>query len=93
MIVTDQQRFDTIVALGFPYVDTPNLDRLVRDGVSFTNCFVTAPSCVPARASLFSGYYPHTTGVVSNGDEWRHSWVEALAAGGYYCVNVGKMHT
>ncbi|MGN6672805.1 MAG: sulfatase family protein, partial [Thermomicrobiales bacterium] len=93
MIITDQQRFDTIAALGFPYVDTPNLDRLVRDGVSFTNCFVTAPSCVPARASLFSGYYPHTTGVVSNGDEWRHSWVEALAAGGYYCVNVGKMHT
>jgi arylsulfatase len=93
LIVTDQQRFDTIAALGFPYMDTPNLDRLVREGVSFTNCFVTAPSCVPARASLFSGYYPHTTGVLSNGDEWRHSWVEALAAGGYYCVNVGKMHT
>jgi arylsulfatase len=93
LIVTDQQRFDTIAALGFPFMDTPNLDRLVREGVSFTNCFVTAPSCAPARASLFTGYYPHSTGILKNGDQWRHSWVEWLADGGYYCVNVGKMHT
>ena len=32
-IITDQQRYDTINALGFPFVDTPNLDRLVREGV------------------------------------------------------------
>jgi len=93
LIITDQQRFDTIRALGFPYVDTPQLDRLVGEGVSFANCFITAPSCVPSRASLFTGYYPHTTGILKNGDRWRHSWVEALADSGYYCVNVGKMHT
>jgi len=91
--ITDQQRFDTIRALGFPYMDTPNLDRLVREGVAFTNCFVTAPSCAPARASLFTGYYPHTTGILKNADQWRHSWIERLADSGYYCVNVGKMHT
>ena len=51
LIITDQQRFDTIAALGFPYMTTPNLDRLVQEGVSFTNCFVTAPSCVPASTS------------------------------------------
>jgi arylsulfatase A-like enzyme len=93
LIITDQQRFDTIRALGFPYVDTPFLDELVREGVSFDNCFCTAPSCVPSRASLFTGYYPHTTGILKNGDLWRHSWVEDLAKSGYYCVNVGKMHT
>ena len=93
LIITDQQRFDTIRALGFPHMDTPNLDRLCHEGVAFTNCFVTAPSCVPARASLFTGYYPHTTGILKNGDRWTHSWVEALAASGYYCVNIGKMHT
>jgi arylsulfatase len=93
LLITDQQRFDTIRALGFPYVDTPNLDRLVNEGVVFTNCFVTAPSCAPARASLFTGYYPHTTGILKNADLWRHSWVELLAGSGYYCVNVGKMHT
>jgi len=92
-IITDQQRFDTIRALGFPYVDTPNLDRLVNEGVAFTNCFITAPSCAPSRASLFTGYFPHTTGILRNADQWRHSWVESLAASGYYCVNVGKMHT
>ncbi len=93
LIITDQQRFDTIRALGFDYMDTPNLDRLVHEGVSFDNCFITAPSCAPSRASLFTGYYPHVTGIVQNADLWRHSWVEQLADGGYHCVNIGKMHT
>ncbi|MAF09131.1 arylsulfatase [Candidatus Poribacteria bacterium] len=92
-IITDQQRYDTIAALGFPHVDTPHLDRLVREGVTFTNCHVSAPSCAPSRASLFTGYYPHTTGILRNADTWRHSWVESLAASGYRCVNIGKMHT
>ena len=93
LIITDQQRYDTIRALGFDYMDTPNLDRLVNEGVSFDNCFITAPSCAPSRASLFTGYYPHVTGIVQNADLWRHSWVEDLAANGYHCVNIGKMHT
>lgn len=92
-VITDQQRFDTIAALGFDHVDTPNLDRMVREGVAFTHTFVTAPSCTPSRASLFTGLYPHTTGVLRNEDEWHHSWVERLAEVGYRCVNVGKMHT
>jgi arylsulfatase A-like enzyme len=93
LIITDQQRYDTINALGFPYMETPNLDRLVHEGVALTQCHITAPSCAPSRASLFTGYYPHTTGILKNGDAWRHSWVELLNAGGYYCVNIGKMHT
>jgi arylsulfatase len=93
LIITDQQRFDTIAALGSPWAVTPHIDRLVREGVSFSHCFVTAPSCAPSRASLFTGLFPHTTGVFRNGDLWRHGWVEQLAASGYHCVNVGKMHT
>lgn len=93
LIITDQQRFDTIAELGFPYVDTPNLDQLTREGVAFGNCHITAPSCAPARASLFTGYYPHTTGILRNADRWTRSWVENLATSGYYCVNIGKMHT
>ncbi len=92
-VITDQQRYDTINALGFPHVDTPNMDRLVREGVSFENCFVTAPSCASSRASLFTGFYPHTTGILKNADSWRRSWVELLNERGYHCVNVGKMHT
>ncbi len=92
-IITDQQRYDSIAALGFPWVETPNLDVLVEDGTSFDNCFITAPSCAPSRASLFTGYWPHETGVLQNADLWRHSWVERLADSGYHCVNIGKMHT
>jgi arylsulfatase A-like enzyme len=91
-INTDQQRTDTIQALGADHMDTPNLDRLIEEGVTFTDCHITSPSCAPSRASLFTGYYPHTTGIHKNGDRWTHSWVETLADSGYYTVNVGKMH-
>ncbi|MBP85826.1 MAG: arylsulfatase [Planctomycetaceae bacterium] len=92
-IITDQQRYDTIRALGYDHMDTPNLDRLFSEGVTFTNCHVTAASCAPARASLFKGYYPHTTGILKNADRWRRSWIELLNDSGYHCTNVGKMHT
>lgn len=93
LVMTDQQRFDTIRALGADHMHTPNLDRLVQEGVSFDNCFINAPSCVPSRASLFSGYSPHTSGVLRNGQIWSRTWVEKLKQSGYHCVNVGKMHT
>jgi arylsulfatase A-like enzyme len=92
-IITDQQRYDTIAALGYPHMITPCLDRLVEEGTTFSHCFVTAASCAPARASLFTGYYPHTTGILKNADLWRHSWIELLKESGYRTVNVGKMHS
>jgi arylsulfatase len=92
-IITDQQRFDTIRALGYDHVDTPNIDRLVHEGVTFTGCHITAPSCAPSRASLFTGYYPHTTGILKNADAWNHSWIEELRDSGYRTINVGKMHS
>jgi arylsulfatase len=93
LIMTDQQRYDTIRALGYPYMDTPSLDRLVGEGTSFSRCYITGASCVPSRASLFNGYYPHTTGVLRNGANWTRTWVERLQSAGYRTVNVGKMHT
>lgn len=92
LIITDQQRYDTIGALGFPFMETPAIDRLVNEGTAFTRCYINAASCVPARASLFTGYHPHTTGILRNGDSWRRSWVELLAKAGYFCANLGKMH-
>ena len=92
LIVTDQQRYDTIAALGFEGPITPNLDRLAREGVSFDNCFVNAPACGPARCSMFTGYWPHTTGMLKNGDPWQQTWVPNLGRVGYHTANVGKMH-
>lgn len=93
LILTDQQRYDTIAALGASHVDTPNIDRLVETGTSFDNCFITSPSCVPSRASLFTGLYPHTNGVLRNGANWSRTWVDQLREAGYRTVNIGKMHT
>jgi arylsulfatase A-like enzyme len=92
-IITDQQRYDTIHALGYSHMDTPHLDRLVHEGVVFTNCHITGVSCAPSRASLFTGNYPHATGVLKNADTWPSTWIESLAEAGYRCVNIGKMHT
>ena len=69
LFVTDQQRADTIHRHGQNNVRTPHLDRLAEDGVSFTRAFCAAPMCGPARASLLSGLYPHTHGMVANRQE------------------------
>jgi arylsulfatase len=92
LIMTDQQRADSIGALGAPWMQTPHLDRLVREGTAFTECFVTSPVCVASRASLFCGKYPHGTNVFTNFQRWEPTWVKSLAEQGYHCVNIGKMH-
>ena len=48
-LICDQFRFDCIAALGNPVIRTPNLDRLVRRGVSYTEAYSTCPVCVAAR--------------------------------------------
>ena len=92
LVMTDQQRADTIGALGAPWAMTPNLDALARNGTAFTNCFVTSPVCVASRASLFTGLYPHSTNVYTNFERWQPSWVSSLADAGYHCASIGKMH-
>lgn len=92
LIMTDQQRADTIAAMGAPWMQTPHLDRLATTGAAYGECFVTSPVCVGARASLFMGKYPHGTQVFSNFQPWQPTWVQSLAAQGYHCVNIGKMH-
>ncbi len=92
LIMTDQQRADTVGALGAPWMHTPHLDRLATEGAAFENCFVTSPVCVGARASLFTGKYPHGCRVFSNFQPWQPTWVQSLADAGYHCMSIGKMH-
>jgi arylsulfatase A-like enzyme len=91
--MTDQQRFDTIAAWGHEHMITPNIDRLAREGVSFRQAFCPGATCISSRAAVFTGMYPHTTGVYTF-DRWaaHQNWVQDLADDGYWCVNVGKMH-
>ena len=65
--MTDQQRGDTIAALGNPHVYTPNFDRLVARGAAFTNAYTPTPVCVAARYAVRTGRSALTTRVFSNG--------------------------
>ncbi|MCY3781674.1 MAG: sulfatase-like hydrolase/transferase [Chloroflexi bacterium] len=66
LIYTDQQRFDTIRALGNRHIRTPNLDRLVGEGVAFTHATTPAPVCLANRWSLHSGQWTSTHHCYSN---------------------------
>jgi len=96
LIITDSQRFDTIAALGNPIIRTPVLDRLVREGTSFTSAYTPSPMCVPARCALLYGQGPATTGCYDNvtgmPTDGRSSFVEALSRAGYRTHCVGKTH-
>ena len=93
LIMTDQQRFDTIGAWGYDHMITPAMDRLAAEGLSFRNAYCPGATCVASRAATFTGMYPHNTGTYSF-DAWgsHRNWVQDLNEGGYHCVNVGKMH-
>ncbi|MEM0915665.1 MAG: sulfatase-like hydrolase/transferase [Planctomycetota bacterium] len=68
-VMTDQQSADAIGSLvpgGF--LETPNLDRLIGEGVRFTRAYTPNPLCAPARASVFTGRYPHEHGIQTNDD-------------------------
>jgi arylsulfatase A-like enzyme len=92
-IITDQQRADTVNSHGYPYMITPHLDGLTKDGIHFTQAHCPGATCISSRAALFTGMYAHNTGTYSF-NEWNHhpSWVQDLADNGYHCVNLGKMH-
>ena len=100
-VITDQQRYDTIAALGFPHVDTPNLDGLAANGLRFTQFYNTA-RCWPTRAALLTGYYAQQVrrdlvpGVASGGRGARPAWArllpDLLRPLGYRSYHSGKWH-
>jgi len=93
--MTDQQRRDSIGAYGNPFVKTPNLDRLAEGGVRFNRCYIATSPCSPSRASLLTGLYAHTHGIVVNGivlPESVPSLGNTLKAAGYRTAWVGKWH-
>ena len=95
-ICTDQQRYDTISALGNPYVSTPNIDRLVEEGVTFTHAYCQSPICTPSRGSFLTGMYPSAVHVNGNGNEYFPDSpplvTRLLADAGYDCGLIGKLH-
>jgi N-acetylglucosamine-6-sulfatase len=97
-VYTDDQRWDAIRAIGRQtWLQTPNMDRLMKEGAWFRNSFVTTSLCSPSRSSLLTGCYPHKTGVVDNE---RRSLLRddvpvvfpALREVGYTTAYIGKVH-
>ncbi len=97
LIVTDDQRPDTISALGNRFIKTPNLDDLAKRGMVFTRAVCPYPLCVPSRAELLSGRSSFHNGVlpgVSNRlDPNLILLPQALGRAGYQTCYVGKWHT
>ena len=95
-ICTDQQRYDTIAALGNSHVSTPNLDRLVSQGVAFRRAYCQSPICTPSRASFLTGMYPSSLRVNRNGNprfpDFPPLISKRLADHGYDCGLIGKLH-
>jgi arylsulfatase len=94
-IFTDQQRFDTIAALGNPVIRTPNFDRLCREGTAFTSAYSASPVCISARCSMIYGQYAHNTGCYENQTmptDDRRSVMGALTEAGYRTHGIGKCH-
>jgi len=95
---TDQQRFDTIGALGNPHIHTPRLDEFASQAVTFTHAYCQSPICTPSRASFMTGMYPSAISVTGNGNPVFPKYYEdrlisnVLAQDGYDCGLVGKLH-
>ena len=95
VLVTDDQRFDTLGCMGNKIIQTPHLDALAKDGVVFENAFVTTSICAISRASIFSGQYARRHGIHNFAKEfdsqaWANTYPMLLKADGYRTGFIGK---
>ena len=65
-LMTDEHHYRALSLAGCPYIQTPNLDRIGREGAWFTNATCVTPYCSPSRASLITGLYPHKHRILTN---------------------------
>jgi len=96
-VLVDDLRWDEFGAAGHPWLETPNIDRLAREGAMFTQAIHVIPLCSPNRATLLTGQYPSRHGVTGNEarSELSHRLVtfpQALHADGYRTGFIGKWH-
>jgi N-acetylglucosamine-6-sulfatase len=95
LILTDDHRYDAMGFMGHPFIETPNLDAIARDGVHFRNAMVTTSLCSPSRASIITGLFAHRHLVVDNNNPVSDDLVffpQYLREAGYQTGFFGKWH-
>ena len=97
VLISDDQRFDSLSCTGSLLLETPSFDRLAREGVVFDNAHVITSLCCPSRASILTGCYTHRHGVTTNQPSRdfelrQRTFPQVLQAEGYATAFVGKWH-
>ncbi len=93
VIMSDEHNPMYSSVYGHPFVQTPNMERMAKNGVVFENAYCPSPLCLPSRSAFMSGLYPHENQCYSNStlllDEFP-GYGEVLAKQGVYSVHIGK---
>ena len=98
-VLVDDQPHDAVgFSNRYPFLKTPNIDKLAEEGVNIKNFFVTQSICSPSRASFLTGTYPHIHGVNQNNKYVDPDWTNYapysvhLQNSGYETAHIGKIH-
>ncbi len=94
-LFSDQHAQKVSGAYGDPVVQTPNIDRLAKEGLRFDNAYCPSPICVPSRMSTLTARHPSSQECWANDDILRSdlpTWLHSVGAAGYDPVLIGRMH-
>lgn len=94
-ILTDDHAFQAISCYGSNLIETPNIDRLAKEGMRFEKCFVTNSICAPSRATILTGKHSHINGKIDNQtpfDTTNITFPQLLQESGYQTAMFGKLH-
>ena len=95
-LLTDDQRDNTFSINGHPWVQTPNIDKLIQSSVRFSNTYIAEPTCSPSRVAIFTGMYERVNGVGFSSsyqlteEQWEQTYPALLRKNGYFTGFIGK---
>ena len=96
LLLTDDQRDNTLGIMGHPWVKTPNIDLLVNEGIRFSNTYISEPTCSPSRVAIFIGMHERKNGIGFTSsyqlteEQWEETYPALLRGAGYYTGFIGK---